>query len=88
MKKSELRKIIKEELLKEGNLRKTESGLSEMYFYYIDERQGDFSGMGKWLAEAMVELYRSPTYGDYQKERAQSDLNDFIKGWKSVNKKI
>jgi len=78
--------------LKEINKRKEIKfidALGELYMEYINEVGGsNFSTFGKGIAEAIVETFRSHTYGEYPKNLANDNLMNFMKGFNSVTKRV
>jgi len=57
--------------------------LVDVYFDYIDKQRGNYQGFGQWIADQIIELFKSPTYGDYDPEDALQDLNYFLEGWQT-----
>jgi len=63
-----------------------EEYMTDVYLEHADT--GDFSSFAQWLFELIKENMRSPTYGDYPMEDAQSDFNDFLNVFNSQNKNL
>lgn len=62
-------------------------GMLELY-ETMTGTQEDYKGYGKVIAELFVEIFKGATYGDYPIEDAQNNLNEAMKGFNSIKKKI
>ena len=48
----------------------------------------DMYSFGEWVGDTMVTIAEGPIMGDYSKSEAQNDLDNMIKGFNSVKKRL